>query len=241
MLLRKPRVRRMVVREDVPLRRVLAVAGLLVAVLLAGLGGWWLGRQSLLVALAGEQGRIDGAGLLERLADENRTMRDELAVYRNGDELTRAVEERVRTDNRELQDRIAELEQAVAYYRRVAVPDRSGKGLRIEGVDLVSAGSAQDWSLTVFLVRTGETDGTLEGHIDGTLTADGPGGRVAMPLSRFIPAGQQGFRVRYVTDMKVELHLPAGMVPVRLDVAAVLTAPRADRIEKSWQRQAAGN
>jgi hypothetical protein len=233
---RKPRLRRMVVKEVVPGRTWVVSLAVLALVVLAGACGWVAGRHVLLTGLVGSAGQVDGVALLERLAEENHSMRNELAVSRNGSELSREVEERVRTDNRDLQDRVAELEQALVSYRR-AVPDTGGKGLQIEHLSVSQIGSA--WKMSLALVRTGGTDSTVEGYLQGTLQADGPAGRVALPLSDVLPPGQAAFRARYVTEMNQELRLPAALVPVRLDVVAVLTAPRPGRVEKSWQRKTA--
>lgn len=236
---RKQRPRRMVVREIVPGRLWVVACSVVVLVLVAAAAGWHAGRYLLLVSLAGGDADVrGGSAMLERLADENRLMRDELAVSRNGDELSRAVEERVRSDNRELQDRIAELEQAVASYRRVAVPDPGGKGLRIDRIGLVQTADPAVWALSILLVRAGGTDSAADGHIEGTLLADGPAGRVALPLRQLLAGNLGRFHVRYVDELKFDLRLPPSHVPVRLDIAAIMTAPRQDRVEKSWQRQA---
>lgn len=225
----------MVVREDVPGRRLKWASALVALVFLAAITGWTAGRHVLLVELAGGQD-AGGVDLLARLSDENRALRDELAVSGGSRDLSLAVEERLRGDNRELQDRVAELEQAVAYYRRVVVPDTGGKGLRIERAEIVPGEAPGTWTLALVLVRTGETDGTLQGQLEGSLLADGPQGRIALPLARVLPAPARGFSVRYVAESKTDLSMPAGLVPVRLDLAAVLTAPRADRVTRSWQR-----
>lgn len=238
MAVKGPRLHTMVVTTDRPGRRRLLLLSLVLLVALAGVAGWLGGRWSALMDMSGA-GDIDAAVRFDQVIAENRSMREELAVYRNGGDVAQQVEEKVRVENREMQDRVAELEQAIAYYRRVAVPDRSGKGLRVERLGVVAGSAPQTWTLDVLLVRTGETDGTVEGRLEGTLVATGPSGRVDLPLAQVLAPGQQAFRVRYVADMKAELRLPPGLVPVRVDLVAVLTAPREERIEKSWQRQAA--
>lgn len=227
----------MVVREDLSGRGWFLFAGVTLLVLLVALAAWFAGRHLLYGELLGD-GVADGAALLDRYVEENRSLRDELAVYRNGKELARDVEERVRVENRDLQDRVAELEQALAYYRRVAMPDKSGKGLRIERMDIAATGTDGLWALSILLMRTGETDGMVEGRLEGRVVAEGPAGRLELPLAQVL-RGRQDFNVRYAGDITAEIQLPAGAVPVRMDVVAVLTAPRQDRVEKSWQRQAA--
>lgn len=239
MAVKGPRLHTMVVTSDRPGRRRLIFLGLLLFVVVVGVVGWFGGRWSALLALSGADGGVDAVLRLDQVIAENRSMREELAVYRNGGDVAQQVEERVRVDNRELQDRVAELEQAIAYYRRIAVPDRSGKGLRIERLTVAAGSSSQAWSLDVLLVRTGETDGTVEGRLEGRVIAIGPSGSVELPLAQVLAPGQQTFRVRYIDDLRADLRLPPGLTPVRVDLVAVLTAPREERIEKSWLRQVA--
>lgn len=220
--------RRVVVREIVP-GRLWLVAGV-ACLLLVGIAvvAWVGGRYD----LARQLGGYESAGLLERLLEENRAMRDELAVARGGTELTREVEERVRTDNRQMQDRVAELEQAVAAYRRLGFPDPSGRGLRIENLAVVR--SEAGWEMSLMLVRVGDKDGRLEGRFEGVLVADGPQGRVTLPLSSLLAEDRLAFGVRYVLELREPLQVPASLNPVRLDIAAVLTSPRPERIMVSW-------
>ena len=239
MSVKGPRVYPMVVSADRPGRRRLVYGALLTLMVLVTAAGWFGGRYAVLTDLAGGEGGLAAAGRLDGIVAENRSMREELAVLRSGGDVAHEVEERVRVDNRDLQDRVAELEAAVAYYRRVAVPDRSGKGLRIEHLAMAVSGTPEVWTLDTLLVRTGDTDGTVEGHFEGRVVAQGPSGTVELPIARLLPAGQQQFRVRYVEEIKADLRLPAGMTPVRVDLIVVLTAPREDRIEKTWLRQAA--
>jgi len=224
--------RRVVVREVVPGRAWRLLLGLALALFAAAAAGWFGGRFVLVEQLGG----TDTGGMLERLLAENRAMRDELAVARGGSELTREVEERVRLDNRQLQDRVAELEQAVAAYRRLGFPDPSGNGLRLSDVTVSRA--SDGWELSLQLVRLGGTDGTLAGRLEGSLVADGPQGRVSLPLAGLLPGGAGDFGVRYVTEWRQPLRVPATLVPVRLDIVAVLETPRPARVVASWPGRA---
>lgn len=232
-----PRLHRMVVVPYRPGLRWFGWTTVLALCVLVAVAAFFAGRFLAMRELAGDAADFGTVSSLERLLAENATLRNELAVYRGSGEVTREVEERVRVDNRQLQDRIAELEKALADYRRLAIPDRAGKGLRIERMELASAGAGQGWLLRLVMVRTGDTDGAVEGSLDGRLLADGPAGRVELPLAQLVTAERRAFRVRYVDERMLELRLPPGTTPVRLDLVAGITAPRTDRIEKSWQRQ----
>jgi hypothetical protein len=223
--------RRVVVREVVPGRLLLVLLALFLLLLGAASAGWFGGRWLLVEQLGGS----DASGTLERLLEENRAMRDEVAVARGGSELTREVEERVRLENLQLQDRVAELEQAVAAYRRLGFPDPAGSGLRLAEVDVARSGAG--WELSLLLVRLGGTDGTLSGRLEGTLIGDSPQGRVSLPLSGMLPPGTEEFSVRYVKEWRQPLRVPTSFVPARLDFAAAIETPRPARVAGSWPRR----
>ncbi len=233
MSVKGPRLPHMVVQVAHPRRWQLNLAILLAVMAVACMLAYYAGRHMTLRNLA-NHGDEEKLPQLEQLLDENAALRDEVAVFRGGGDVSRQVEERVRTNNRELQDRVAELEEAIAYYRRVDVSDRSGKGLRVDNLNLASVGAPSVWMLKMLLVRTGEIDGIVEGHLEGQLLAQGPAGPVELPLAQLLAVDQQQFRVRYVEDRKMEFRLPPGLSPVRLDIVVVLTAPRAARIEQFW-------
>lgn len=231
-----PRLHHMVVVPVRPGQRWALI--LFVVILCAGIAAvaFVAGRVMTLRALTGDGEDSGTMANLERLVEQNSLLRDELSVYRGSGDVSREVEERVRTDNRELQDRVAELEQALADYRRVLLPDQAGKGLRVERLEVVSSSASNVWLLRTVLVRVGDTDGAVEGELDGFLSMDTPAGRVQMPLSQLASVEKRKFHVRYVSEIMIELNLFPGQVPVRLDLAANLSVPRAARVERSWQR-----
>lgn len=232
-----PRIYRMAVVPHRPGRRVVVLGLLALLFIGAVLGGYFAGRHTALLAMAGDSADSGSAARLLELVEENASMRDELAAYRGGGDVAREVEAQVSSENLGLQARIGELEKAVAWYRKVAVPDRNGQGLGIEQVAL-AGGGAKPWQVHFVLVRTGDTDGAVEGRLDGNVVAVGPSGRVELPLSGLLSPEAQQFRVRYVEERNLDLRLPAGLTPQRIDIVAVLTAPYQGRVEKSWQRQA---
>lgn len=233
--------RRIPVMTVVPLkpgRRLLAWLFVAVLVLLVAASGYFAGRWQVLRELAPGAGGSDLARL-EQLLGENQALREEVALKRHDGDVTREVEEQVRQDNLQLQERVAELEEAIAYYRKVAIPDRSGKGLRLERLEVVPTNAPGVWALRLALVRTGETDGSVEGRIEGALVVRTAAGEQRLPWAQLLRPERQQFSVRYVEDMTSEFRLPEGSVPVRADIVAVITAPRPDRVEKQWNPQAA--
>lgn len=221
----------------VPVRPHARLKWMLLGVLLlvgTGVGAWEASRYALMRVLGGEtDGPVDLAERAQQLAEENARLRKELAVYRIGGDVTRQVEENVRSDNRALQDRVAELEQAIADYRTAIVPDTDGKGLRIERLEFTADSEPGLWHWKLMLLRTGGTDGAMQGNLEGRVTWQGPSGPV---VTSIIPEGSQPFSVRYARQFQGDFRLPAGATLQRGVISAVITAPRVDRVERSWGR-----
>lgn len=237
MSVKGPRLHNMVVIAERPGQRLAMV--LAVLLLCAGIAAaaFVAGRVLTLRALAGDTGDENTLASLEGLIERNAALRDEIAVYRGGGDVAREVEERVRVENRGLQDRVAELEQALADYRRLVVTDSTGKGLGIEKLEIAKSATPGTWLLRVVLVRLGETDSAVEGELNGQLAVeDATGARAVLSLAQLVAADRRGFQVRYVEERMIDLHLQPGQVPVRLDLAAGISAPQVGKVEKSWQR-----
>lgn len=240
MSVKGPRLHNMVVIAERPGKR-LAVA-LTVLLLCVGIAAaaFVAGRVLTLRALAGDTDDGNTLASLEGLIERNAALKDEIAVYRGGGDVAREVEERVRTENLGLQDRVAELEQALADYRRLVVADSTGKGLAIEKLEVARSATPGTWLLRVVLVRLGETDSAAEGMLDGQLVVeDAAGARVVLSLAQLVAADRRDFQVRYVEERMIDIHLQPGQVPVRLDLAAGISAPQVGKVEKSWQRPVA--
>lgn len=234
-----PRIDRVVVRPVRTGRDLLLVLCILVMIAATGFLGWHAGRDSILSLFADEDAEGSDASLrLEKLLEDNRALREQVDVHRGSAELSSEVEKKIRSENLVLQTRITELEEAVGYYRRVAMPDRSGKGLHIERFELLPGEKTHEWVLRLVLIRTGETDAFVEGRIDGTLHVNGQGGRRLIPLDTLLDQQARQFRTRYVEEMKARFVLPGDARPERLDLVMDIQAPRKARIERVWKSQA---
>lgn len=240
MQVKGPRIDRMVVRPVRVVRDRLLLCSVVLVVGLAGFLGWHAGRQSVLTLLGEEGGTGSGVPVrLGKILEENRVLREEVDVFRGGTELNREVEKKIRGENQLLQTRITELEEAVGYYRRVVIPDRGGKGLHIERLELVPGERPGQWMFRLVLVRAGETDAFVEGRIDGTLLVTGVAGLREIPLGNLLEPQAREFRTRHVQDINAGLILPAGARPERLDLAVDISSPRRSRIERTWKNPVA--
>ncbi len=236
MRVKGPRLHNMVVTAQRPGRRLALITALLLLALGIAAAAFVAGRVQTLRALAADSGDNNTLANLETLLERNNSLRDELAVYRGGGDVAREVEERVRAENRGLQDRIAELEQALADYRRLVVVDRAGQGLGIERMEVARGTTPGTWLLRIVLVRLGETDSTTDGQFNGQLQVkNADGTHTAISLSQLVSADRREFHVRYVEERMIDLQLQPGQIPIRLEIDAMTESPKAGRVRQVWQ------
>lgn len=237
MSVKGPRLHRMVVTAQRPGRRMALVTGLLLLAVGIAAAAFVAGRVQTLRALAADSGDNNTLASLETLLERNNSLRDELAVYRGGGDVAREVEERVRVENRGLQDRVAELEQALADYRRLVVVDSAGRGLGVERLEIARGAAPGTWLLRIVLVRLGETDSTVDGQINGRLLVDNIDGTTAvLDLAQLVSSDRREFHVRYVEERMIDLRLQPGQVPSRLDLDVTMESPKAGHVRQSWQK-----
>lgn len=166
--------------------------------------------------------------------------RDELVLKRTDSEVSTQAQEKVRAEIKELRDQMAELEEAVAFYKSVMAPGSGESGLRIEKMDIAATTKPGEFSFRLVLTQVGDNRGYLGGNV--TLLVNGRRGEEAVRLngSEVLADGAETrFRFRYFQELSGRLVLPEGFEPDQLTVEATSTGRRQEKVERNfiWQVQ----
>ena len=218
-------------------RRIRVYTSLLViaAVLAAWVGGDVTGRYR------------DNAAEIERdalkqqarqLAEQLQVARDELALHRTGAEVAQEAQDQVRGEIRELRGQIAELEEAVAFYKSVMSPGTGEQGVRIEKVGVAAASEPGTYTYRFVLTQVGDNRRHASGEVTITLRGRRGDEAVTMILSDQLAAGSETrFRFRYYQELTGRFSLPEDVVPEQMTVSASVSGSRQSNPEKSliWQ------
>jgi hypothetical protein len=235
-----------VLEEVVPARRrrwrvyLSLVAAL--AVLGAFVFGVLHGRQQE-VSLERERDRLSDR--VEQLEKELRTTRDQLALQRTSTRMAEQAQSKVRDEIRTLRDQVAELEEAVAFYKNVMAPGSREEGLYIEQLDLAPTEKPRVFDFRLVLTQLGDNRAFLSGQVQFEVAGQRPG--EAEGESKAVTLGsdvlrqgsETGFRFRYFQELTGRIELPEGVEPNRVTVKAVATGRRRDRAERefTWELQ----
>lgn len=215
--------------------RVYTSLAVVFALLAAWIGGDIVGRHrdnSTEVALA--QAEVDA----NKLRVELQTARDELALLRTGSQVAQEAQDKVRGEIRELRGQIAELEEAVAFYKNVMSPGSGEQGLRIEKLDLAAGKGANVINYRLVLTQVGDNRRYLSGDVKMMLAGRRGEEAVEVPVATLLASGSETrFKFRYYQELTGSLTLPEDVVAEQITVKANVSGR--DNKEKSfiWQMQ----
>ncbi len=196
---------------------------------------WWAGLLLGLVLLPGALGvgfwlgSSGNAGIVEqnqrlqaRLTDtlgELETARQRLVVSQAESQVGRQSRDQLREQIRSLRDQIAELREAVTFYKNVMAPAGHHSPLRIQTFELTPAVGARRFRYRVVLVQPGDKQRDLSGQVEFRLQGRRDGKSVVMDGGAMLDGGKApGFRFRYFQELAGGLTLPKGVEPVSLEV-----------------------
>lgn len=176
-------------------------------------------------------------GEVARLEAELRAVRDELVLHRTSAEVAQEAQGQVRGEIRELRGQIAELEEAVAFYKNVMSPGSGEQGVRIEKVGVAAGNESSVYTYRLVLTQVGDNRRYASGEVALTLTGRQGDQPLSLPLGPQLAAGSETrFRFRYYQELTGRFTLPEDVVPERLDVNASVSG-RKEKPEKTfiWQ------
>ncbi|EKF75323.1 hypothetical protein A11A3_03164 [Alcanivorax hongdengensis A-11-3] len=219
-------------------RRIRNAIILLVLAVLLFAGGLWLGAGGALDASEHNQ-RLRNQ--VHELQEELDKARNQLAVYRTDAQVNKQAGEQVRDQLKTLRDQVAELEEAVAFYKNVMAPGDQETGLRIEKMDVQPDGSGDGYTYKLVLVQAGDNRNRryLSGDVTLRLvgsTADGK--PVSYTGSQWLDdESETRFQFRYFQELSGHFRVPEGVAVKAIDVEAETSGRQRSRAEKTlkWQ------
>lgn len=203
-------------------RTAMLVAATLVAL---GVGGY----------LLYEMGRIH-AGFNRFAADEQETrLVDRIAELeaevRELDEQRIQLETTAKTEQetyrevsgtlRELQEKIQEQREAIAFYRGIISPEESESGLRIQDLEVVRGTEPDRYRLRMVVVQVKQHHRQVYGKVQISVDGAMNGEVVSLPYARLLPpdgSERWNYGFRYFQDFERELRMPDGFTPQRINV-----------------------
>ena len=176
-------------------------------------------------------------GELQASANRQDRLSQRIAILENAAFVDKESVDVVRQVNRELSDKIAQLEEDVALYQGIMSPSVNSTGLTIQEVKLTATPSDRRYRFKVMLTQVGNNSTYLRGFAGINLIGVENGKVTAYPLkvlSNEISDVDIKFRYRYFQEFKGELMLPEKFTPDQIQVIAQSVGKKSARVEKAF-------
>ena len=164
-------------------------------------------------------------------------MRQEIADLQIGGEIDVRANEEIRLTIEVLQDRIAQLNEEINFYKGIMVPNAADQGLRIERLKFSSNVPGRvRYSLLLTQVVDKHDYDYVQGGIRISVVGQEAGQEKSFNLSE-LDHGKEDtveFRFRYFQRINGELMLPDGFEPREVMVVARSSGANAQRLEKTF-------
>jgi cell division protein FtsB len=154
---------------------------------------------------------------------ENRivALKQEIALLETHRDIDHEAYQVVEVNLGELQKKIQEQRDAIAFYRGILSPADGGRGLRVQDLKLKKGKDERQYHLRLVLVQVMQHDRSVKGEVDFSIEGAQDGVEVTYALEQLLPADADSnwsFSFRYFQDFDRELVLPAGFTPEKINI-----------------------
>jgi hypothetical protein len=185
-------------------------------------------------AIAEQQAFLGEIGALEQQIVE---LKQEIALLETHRDVEREAYHVVETNLTDLQRKIQEQQDAIAFYRGIVSPKDGGRGLRVQDLKLTRGKDERHYNVRLVLVQVMQHDRSVKGQVG--FSVEGMQGDVATTyeLSQLLPEEGNSswpFAFRYFQDFDRELILPDGFMPEKINVEVISNTKSIASVEESF-------
>jgi len=183
-----------------------------------------------------QQGRIDVESELGETREENKQLREKIALLETDAKIDAKGYGQVESQLAALQAEILKQQEDLAFYRGIVADQEAG--VRIQDLELLRGVDESSYSMRLVLAQpigaSRRISGTVELDVEGT----SEGAPVTLNLADL--SGQKArktrlnFSFRYFQNLEADLVLPEGFAPARVKVKLTPQGKSAKPVEKSF-------
>ena len=183
---------------------------------------------------------VERAGLeahIGSLDDRIEELEQEVALLETHREIDREAYREVESSLLDLQAKIQEQQDAIAFYRGIVSPADGKPGLRVQDFRLTRGAEEREFTLRLVLVQAMKHDRKVSGNVALTVEGNEAGETKSYAFSELLPAEAQQdwpFSFRYFQDFDRQIVLPDGFTPERVNVEVRSRTKSISSIEESF-------
>jgi cell division protein FtsB len=174
---------------------------------------------------------------IDALEDEISALKEQVALLETHREIDREAYREVEASLTELQAKIQEQRDAIAFYRGIVSPSDGNKGLRVQDLKLTRGKNEREYNIRLVLVQALKHDRKVSGNVNLSIEGDLDGVEKTYRYAELLPEEGQAawaFSFRYFQDFNRQVVLPDGFTPQRVKVEVESRTRSIASIEESF-------
>jgi cell division protein FtsB len=174
---------------------------------------------------------------IDELKDEIGALNEQIALLETHRDIDREAYREVEASLTDLQAKIQEQRDAIAFYRGIVSPADGNKGLRVQDLKLTRGKHEREYNIRLVLVQALKHDRKVSGNVNLVIEGDLDGVEKAFSYAELLPDEAKAawaFSFRYFQDFNRQVVLPDGFTPERVKVEVQSRTRSISSIEESF-------
>jgi hypothetical protein len=175
---------------------------------------------------------------ISALEGEIGRLNEQIVMLETAADIEKAAYKDVESSLVDLQAKIQEQQDAIAFYRGIVSPADGNAGLRVQDLRLSRADRERVWNIRLVLVQAMKHDRKVSGDVVLTIAGIEDGEPRAYSYSELLPEDADGswaFSFRYFQDFDREVILPDGFTPEEVTISVQSRTRSIASIEESFR------
>ena len=167
------------------------------------------------------QQRQDYENRIKELQKQIVALSQEIALLETHRDIDREAYKDVEKGLANLQEKIQEQRDAIAFYRGIISPADGQRGLRVQDLRLSKGKDERQYHVRLVLVQVMQHDRSVKGEVSFSLEGAQDGVATTYNLEQLVPADEKSnwpFSFRYFQNFDRQLILPEGFLPERINI-----------------------
>ncbi|MCH7853028.1 MAG: hypothetical protein IIB76_01685 [Proteobacteria bacterium] len=167
-------------------------------------------------------------------------LNEEVTLLETHRDIDREAYRDVEVNLTELQRKIQEQSDAIAFYRGIVSPADGGRGLRVQNLKLKKGKEERSYIVRLVLIQVMQHDRSVKGNVNFSIEGEQDGVATTYTLQQLVPPDEDSnwpFSFRYFQDFDRKVVLPDGFTPERINIEVKSRTKSIASIEQSflWQ------
>jgi hypothetical protein len=174
---------------------------------------------------------------IETLDTKILNLKQEIAILETNREVDRESYKEVEASLSQLQTKIQEQRDAIAFYRGIVSPSDGNSGLRVQDLKLSRGKAEREFTLRLVLVQAMKHDRKVSGDVSLSVVGSQNGVETTYSLAQLLPDDADStwvYSFRYFQDFDRRLVLPDGFTPESITVEVRSRTRSISSIEESF-------